>query len=212
MQKEVFTEYKAEQFLSKYLPVAENQLIQTINEIDFNKFKFPLVLKLISPQALHKSDIKGVRFVHNKDELKNEFNSLIQLAKEKHFEIDGILVQGYKEGHLLIVGGKKDPTFEQVMLVGAGGIYTEVMEDISIRACPITLKDADEMLKELKYYKVLDGYRGKKVNLEKLKEFLVKFSNVMDKNKDITELDINPLIVNEDIVEIIDARIVFQKS
>ena len=59
---------------------------------------------------------------------------------------------------------------------------------------------------------MLDGYRGKKVNLEKLKEFLVKFSNVMDKNKDITELDINPLIVNEDIVEIIDARIVFQKS
>ncbi len=212
MRKEVFTEFKAEKFLSKYLPVAKNQLVQTINKIDFNKFKFPLVLKLISPQALHKSDIKGVRFVHNKDELKNEFNSLVQLANNKNFKLEGILVQEYKEGHFLIVGGKKDPTFEQVMLVGAGGVFTEVMEDISIRACPITLKDADEMLKELKYYKVLEGYRGKKVNLEKLKEFLVKFSNIMDRNKDITELDINPLIVNEDFVEIIDARIVFQKN
>ena len=212
MQKEVFTEYKAEQFLSKYLPVAKNQLIQNINEIDFNRFKFPLVLKLISPNALHKSDVKGVRFVHTMEELTKEFDSLTQLAKDKHFKLEGILVQEFKEGYFLIVGGKKDPTFEQVMLVGAGGVFTEVMEDISIRACPITTKDADEMLRELKYYKVLEGYRGKKVDLDKLKEFLVRFSNVMDKNKDIIELDINPLIVNENSVEIIDARIVLQKN
>ena len=86
------------------------------------------------------------------------------------------------------------------------------MEDVSIRACPITIRDADEMLSELKYYKILEGYRGKKVDLDKLKEFLIKFSNVMDKNKDIIELDINPLIVNENTVEIVDARIVFQKN
>ena len=211
MQKEVFTEYKAEQFLSKYLPVAKNQLVQSLNEIDFNKFKFPLVLKLISPNALHKSDVGGVKFVHNKEELNKGFNNLIQLAKDKNFKLDGILIQEYREGHFIIVGGKKDPTFGQVMLVGAGGIFTEVMEDISIRACPITLNDAEEMINELKYSKVLKGYRGKEVNIKKLKHFLVKFSEVMNKNKDIIELDINPLIINEEIAEIIDARIVFQK-
>jgi succinyl-CoA synthetase beta subunit len=211
MQKEVFTEYKAEQFLSKYLPVAKNQLVSSIKEIDFNKFKFPLVLKLISPNALHKSDVGGVKFVHTKEELNKEFNNLTQLAKDKRFRLEGILVQEYREGHFIIVGGKKDPTFGQVMLVGAGGIFTEVMEDISIRACPITIKDAEEMINELKYSKVLKGFRGKKVNMENLKHFLVKFSEVMTKHQNIIELDINPLIINEEIAEIIDARIVFQK-
>ena len=212
MQKDVFTEYKAEQFLSKYLPVAKNQLIQNVEEIDFNIFKFPLVLKLMSAQVLHKTDVGGVKFVHNLEELKKEFNNLVEIAKDKNFKLEGILIQEFKEGYFLIVGGKKDFTFGQVILVGGGGIFTEVMEDVSIRACPITDKDADEMLNEIKYSKVLKGIRGKKVNLEKVKEFLVEFSNLMDKHQEITEIDINPLLVEEDKVEIIDARIVFQKN
>jgi len=211
MEKVVFTEYKAEQFLSRYLPVAKNQLVQSAEEIDFKRFRFPIALKLISPQALHKSDVGGVRFVKDLDDLKREFNNLVELAKNKNFVLEGILVQEFREGYFLIVGGKKDPTFGQVMLVGGGGIFTEVMEDVSIRACPISYKDADEMLNEIKYSKVLKGFRGKAVNMEKIKDFLIKFSNIMDKHQNILELDINPLLVMDNTVEVIDARIVFER-
>lgn len=209
MEKEVFTEYKAEKFLKKNFPIAKSQLVKEVSEIKTKKF--PVVLKIISPGALHKSNIKGVRIVNNKEELGKEFGDLLKIAKRKKLKLEGILVQEFIGGHQMIVGGKKDSVFGQTILFGAGGIFTEILRDVSIRACPITKKDAQEMIDEVKYSKVLKGYRGEKANIGKLVKFLVKFSKFMDSHKKIEELDINPLMVNKKEVKIVDVRIVFSK-
>jgi len=209
MKKEVYTEFRAEKLLKKFVPVAKNQLVKDVKEIKFKKF--PLVLKIISSGALHKSDIGGVRIVNNKEELEKGFKKLIKIAKKKKLKLEGILIQEFIKGYQVIAGIKKDPVFGHVLLFGAGGIYTEVLKDISIRACPISSKDADSMIQELKTRDILYGIRGEKANIVKLKKILVKISKIPSKYKHIQELDINPLIVNKSDVKVVDARIVFER-
>ncbi len=208
MKKEILTEVEAEKILKSYVSIAKNQLVHLSREI---KIKPPLVLKIISKQVIHKSDIGGVKIVKTKEELEREFNDLIKIAKRKKIRLQGILAQEYHEGHQLIIGIKKDPTFQHVLLLGAGGIYTEIMKDISIRACPITEKDAESMINDLKYKEALEGKRGKKANMSLLKQTLVKVSKIPLKYKKLQELDINPLIVNEKTAKVVDARMVFEK-
>ena len=209
MKKEVLTEYETEKILKKYVPVSKNQLIHSISEIKLKKY--PLVLKIMSKQVIHKSDIKGVRIVNNKEELEKNFNDLIKISKKKKIKLQGILVQEFHDGHQLILGGKKDPVFGQIMIIGGGGIFTEIMKDVSIRACPITKEDAFQMLGEIKYSKVLEGYRGEKVNLDKLTKIMINFSKLMNSRQDVLELDINPLIASKNGIYAVDARMVLEK-
>ena len=208
MKKEVFTEYEAEKLLKKYLPVAKNQLVKNLKDI---KNKVPLVLKIISKQALHKSDINGVRIIKSKNDLEKNFNDLILISKRKKLKLDGILVQEFIEGHQLIIGIKKDPVFGHILLFGLGGIYTEILKDISIRTCPINENDAESMINDLKSKEILYGFRGKKSNVKLLKKILIRTSKIPLKYKKILELDINPLIINEKEAKVADARIVFEK-
>jgi len=191
------------------LPVAKNQLVHSFEDIKLKKF--PLVLKIMSKQALHKSDIGGVKICNNKEELEKNFKLLMNISKRKKLKLQGILVQEYHEGHQLIVGIKKDPVFGHIILTGIGGIYTEILKDISIRACPITIKDANSMIDELKSKAILYGARGKKANVKLFKNILVRVSKIPEKHKTISELDINPFILNEKNGYVVDARIVFEK-
>ena len=209
MEKEVYTEYESEKLLRKYLPVAKNQLVQDISEIKLKKY--PLALKIMSRQALHKSDIKGVRIVHNKEQLEKNFKDLIKISKKKKLELQGILVQEFKDGHQLLIGIKKDPVFNHVLVFGLGGIFVEVLKDISIRACPISEEDADSMINELKSKEILYGARGKKANIKLLKKVLMKVSKIPLKHKKILELDINPFILTEKKGFVVDARMVVEK-
>ena len=209
MKQEVLTEFEAEKILKSYLPIAKNQLVISQREIKLKKF--PLVLKIMSKQLIHKSDIGGVKIVNILDELNKEFQNLINLAKRKKLQLQGILVQEFHEGYQLIVGIKKDPVFGHILLLGIGGIYTEVLRDFSIRACPISLQDAESMIQDLKTKDILYGKRGKKANIELLKKLLVKTSQIPLKHKTITELDINPLILNEKDAYVVDARLVLEK-
>ncbi len=206
-KQEVLTEFEAEKILKPYLPIPKSQLVSSFKEI---KIKPPLVLKLMSKQALHKTDIDGVKIVKSEGETEKNFNQLIKIAKRKKLKLQGILVQEYKEGYQLIVGIKKDPVFNHVLLLGAGGIYTEIIRDISIRACPINIKDAESMIQDLKTKEILYGKRGKKANINLLKKILVKTSQIPLKHKRIKELDINPLIINEKNAYVVDSRIVFE--
>ncbi len=206
MKQKIFTGFAAEKFLSKYLSTSKNQLVHSAKEI---KIKTPLVLKIISPDALHKSDIKGVRIIKNHSDIESEFNELIRIAKKRKLKLEGIMVQEFIEGEKLILGIKKDPTFNHIILFGLGGIFTEVLDDISTRKCPITISDADEMINELKASKIFHGFRGIKLNTDILKNTLVKLSKIPLKHKSISELDINPFILNEKSGIIVDARIVF---
>lgn len=205
---QIMTEKEAENFLEKNgFPVVRrifsNNLEETIKAAKI--IKFPLVLKICSSKILHKSDVHGVKAnINNFEELKNSFE---ELKKINNFE--GVIVQEYIDGQLFIAGLKKDITFGPTLLFGLGGIFTEIIKDVSFRVCPINKKDSFDIIKELKSYKILEGIRGqKRVNLNSISEVLLKLNN-LSQYYDIQELDINPLVVNEKISKIVDARIVF---
>jgi biotin carboxylase len=211
MAKVVYTEFDTEKFLMKYLPVAKNQLTSNLTQAKkvAKKLGFPVVLKILSIDALHKSDIKGVRLVKSMHDLETEFQDLEIIAKKKKLRLQGILVQEYVKGEYVILGLKKDPIFGHVLAFGIGGIYTELLKDVSLRVCPITTKDAKEMIDELKMKQLLLGFRGKdKVNLKKLKEVMVALSKMPKKYPNISELDINPFVINSKKGFVVDARMV----
>jgi acyl-CoA synthetase (NDP forming) len=153
----VLTEVRAEELLSSLVPIAEHTLVRTLAEAREVAHQYPVVLKLISPKALHKSDVGGVVVVHSAFELESRFVSLIQVAKDHNLPLEGILVQEYLVGHEFIIGIKKDPTFGHVVMVGFGGIYVEVLKDISFRVCPIDTNDAVSMVDELLMAPIFQG-------------------------------------------------------
>jgi len=205
------TEPKAEQLLSKYLPIAKSILTKKLEEtIKFAK-TYPVMLKLISPQALHKTEVKGIRKADNEEDLVKEFNDLLATAKKRRLKLEGILVQEHVKGVETIIGLKNDPTFGHVILFGIGGVFVELLKDVSFRVCPITPQDAEEMINELKAKKLLFGFRGEKpVNMKLLKNALVTASKIPEKHPQIEELDINPFIINDKIGKVTDARIILE--
>ena len=205
MQK-ILTEYESDKILSRYIPVAKNKLVKRLAEI--KKPKFPIALKIISPDALHKSDINGVRKVDDRKELEENFRDLINIAKKGKLKLDGILVQEYFSGKDFIIGLKKDETFNHIILFGIGGIFTEIVKDFSIRKCPIDYDEAGSMLEELKANKIFHGFRGIKLNTKLLRRVLVKVSQIPRMHKNIEELDINPFILNEDKGYAVDSRMI----
>jgi len=211
MQKGVYTEVDTEKFLKKYVPVAKHFLASTLTEAEVAaaKLGFPLVLKIISPDALHKSEIHGVRLVKTRMDFVHEYHELVHIAQKKKLRLDGILVQEYLHGKYVIIGLKKDPVFGHILAFGIGGIYTELLKDVAFRVCPITEKDADEMIQELKMRALLFPYRGSHgVHIPTLKKVLVQVSRIPMKNAEIQEMDINPFVINEKSGAVVDARMV----
>jgi acetyltransferase len=208
MKREVLDARQSEQLISKYLLVPESQVITSLKDLTI---KAPLVMKILSPDAIHKTEFGGVNIVHRSEETESAFNELISNAKKHKLKLKGILVQKFIEGQQLIIGLKKDPVFGPVILFGLGGVFTELLSDVSIRKCPINKEEADTMIKELKSKKLFEGFRNIKLNLDKLKEDLVEISKLPQKNKNISELDINPYILNEKTAFAVDARIVLEK-
>ncbi|MFC2143422.1 acetate--CoA ligase family protein [Candidatus Aenigmatarchaeota archaeon] len=209
----VFAEREAEKFLKKYLPIANSIITKDIKKAEnfAKKNKYNVVLKLISKQALHKTDIGGVKIVKNKQEFERGFNEITKITKKKKISFEGILIQEFVKGQEIIIGLKKDKTFGHAIMLGTGGIFVEVIKDVSFRVCPIDMKDAEEMIDELKFKKLLLGFRGSKpVKMIALKKALVAVSKIPLKNKSISELDINPFMINEKVGKVADARIVFE--
>ncbi|MBW2986655.1 acetate--CoA ligase family protein [Candidatus Woesearchaeota archaeon] len=203
------TEPKAEELLSKYLPIAKSILVKKPE--DGQKFakQYPVMLKLISPQALHKTEVNGIRKADSAEELEAEFNDLVSVAKKKKLKLEGILVQEHVEGVETIIGLKNDPTFGHVVVFGIGGVFVELLKDVSFRVCPITEKDAESMIEELKAKELLFGFRGSKpVNLKILKNAIVAVSKIPEKYPQIQELDINPFMINDKAGKVADARII----
>jgi acyl-CoA synthetase (NDP forming) len=205
----ILAEKEAEDFLEKNgFPVARRVIVKDLNQAikAVEKIRYPVVLKIVSKKILHKSDVGGVKLgIKNEEELKKAFE---EIKKIKYFE--GAIVQEYLDGKYIICGLKKDETFGHVLVFGLGGIFTEVIKDVSFRVCPINKKEAEEMMKEIKGYQILKGIRGERAaNISSISDVLIKLSNLAQKHKNIQELDINPLIVNEKFSKVIDARIVF---
>ncbi len=166
------------------------------------KIGFPVVMKIVSEEHTHKTDVGGVvTHINDEEDVGAAYHRLSKISKR-------VMVQKQLEGVEVVVGVKLDPTFGHVVMFGLGGIFVEVLKDVSFRVCPITLRDAGSMVKEIKGSKVLAGYRGKKINLEEFKKLLVEVSRVAPAN-DIREMDLNPVILGEKPY-IVDARLLME--
>lgn len=204
----VLTEYSAEEFLeSNGFPVVERRVFSDGHEAyDYaKKLSFPIVLKIASNKLLHKSDVNAVRLnVYSED-----FFKIFYDLKNMKIEKDGVLVQKFVHGKYVLIGLKKDETFGHVIAAGLGGIFAEVIKDVSFRIVPVNKKDVIEMLRELKGFGILSGYRGEKVNINLIVKIILMVSRLAEKYPEILELDINPLVVNSKSARIVDARVVF---
>ncbi|MFH1663607.1 MAG: acetate--CoA ligase family protein [archaeon] len=175
------------------------------------KIGFPLTLKVVSKDISHKTDAGGVQLnIHTAKQAEEKYALILRNVKKNAPKavIDGVFVQKFIEGKQIIIGGKIDSQFGPTILFGLGGIFVELMKDVSIRICPISREDAKEMISEIKGYPILKGLRGEKsVNLKEIENTLMKVNSLMMKEK-IKELDINPLIANTKEVIAVDARVI----
>lgn len=165
---------------------------------------FPVALKVSDPRILHKTDVGGVKLNLGKAELENEFTAMKKKFPDSSFLIEEMQSHGVE----FIVGVVKDPTFGHVIMLGAGGIYTELYHDVTFRKVPINLAEAGEMIKDIKSGIFCDGFRGIQVNCNALKELLVSISNMtVEAKQDILSMDLNPVIVTKEDAVVADAKI-----
>jgi len=204
MQK-TFTEKEAENFLEKEnFKVIKRAFAKNKGELKnaSGEINFPWAMKISSKKVIHKKKAGGVILnIKNLDEAQIAFE---KLSKIENFE--QVIVQPMIKGEELIIGLKKTPEFNLVIMLGAGGSSVEEKKDVSFRVCPIKESDAKEMIKELKTYSLIE----KKVNFKLIEKNLLKISKIAGKYPRIKELDINPLIVGLNSASIVDARISFE--
>ncbi len=176
---------------------------------------FPVALKIVSPEIVHKSDVGGVKVgLHDDAAVGKAYDDIMAAvnARQPGARIDGVAVQNMaRPGVEVIVGMSKDPQFGPVIMFGIGGILVELLKDVSFRIVPITAHDAAEMIREIKGFPLLDGYRGAEpANLGALEEALLKISEFVLKTPEIKEMDINPIFARKDGVTAADARIILE--
>lgn len=179
----------------------------------------PVVVKVMSADILHKSDAGGVRInLGSAAAVRNAIAAMAALPGIKGARIDGWLIEEMAPpGQEIVVGGLRDPQFGPLIMVGLGGIFVEVLADVSFRICPITRLDAAEMLDELKGAAILKGARGRKpMSQDAIVDVLLKVGSedglLMRHAEDIEEADINPLIVSESGAVAVDARFILTQS
>lgn len=179
------------------------------------KLGFPVVLKVVSPQVIHKSDAGGVAVgLKNSTELEGAYSRVLENVKKSSpkAKIVGVLVEEMAPPSIeIIVGAAKRPKFGPVIMLGLGGVFAEVLKDVSFRVAPIVRADALEMVTELKAYPLLKGYRNQPPgDIESLLEVLMKVSSLVVEHRDIEGIDLNPVLIYEKGVKAVDARIALE--
>jgi len=216
----ILTEFESKKFLKQAgIPVIETRLARTPKEavLFSQKMGVPVALKIASPEIVHKSDSGGVRLsLKNGSEVRAAYREIIDGVQKKYpsASIQGVSVQKMaKPGTEVIVGTSKDPQFGPVIMFGLGGIFVEVLKDVSFRIIPLGKKDALEMIEEIKGYPLLQGYRGKEpVDIPALTEIILKISRVMEENPEIKELELNPILAYKKGALAVDARIILEEK
>lgn len=179
------------------------------------KTGYPIVMKIVSPEIIHKSDAGGVKVnLKSKAEVAEAFKSIVANAKKYNAKADikGVLVQEMApNGIEVIVGAIKDAQFGQTVMFGLGGIFVEVLKDVTFRVAPITLDDAKEMITGLKAYPLLKGVRGQPpADTNAIAKILVNVSKLVMEYPEIKELDLNPIMAYAKGVATVDARIILE--
>jgi acetyl-CoA synthetase (ADP-forming) len=216
--RSILTEFESKKILKQAgIPVVETKLAKTQKEaVSFSqKMGFPVALKIVSPEVIHKSDSGGVKLsVNNASEVKKAYDEILKKIKKQYpaAVVHGISVQKMaRPGTEVIVGSSKDPQFGPVIMFGLGGIFVELLKDVSFRVIPVERRDVQEMIQEIKGYPLLLGYRGKEpANIKALIEIILKISKLIEENPQIKELELNPIFVYRDKAVGVDARIILE--
>lgn len=189
------------ELLKKYeIPVID----YWVNEIPKN-IKFPVVVKA---DLLHKTEYNAVKInIKNYEELEKVFNDLKRRFPDKDIIIQKQLSKDFIE---TIIGAKRDPVFDYFILFGIGGVYTEILKDFIILVPPFTKEDFLRLIDNLKLKQILFGYRNKpRVNLDIIYDVILKVGKIIEENKNISEIEINPFMVNDKVGYAIDIRIIY---
>jgi len=209
-------ETESRELLSHYgIPLPEAMFAESADQAieAGNKIGFPLAMKIVSPDIIHKSDAGGVKInLKGETEVRAAFDEIIENAEKvtAKSKIMGVLISPMvPQGQECIIGMIRDKQFGPVIMFGLGGIFVEVLKDVSFRVAPLSLEDIDEMIQEIKGYKVLTGIRGEKQkDINAIKDMLAKLSQIAVENLQVNEIDLNPVIVHEKGASIVDSRII----
>jgi len=188
------------------IPTTNFELIKEEKDIDKLKLPLPYVMKVCSADILHKTDVGGVRLgLKSKEEVKNAFHELRKKFPNEKFLVESMEKSGV-EG---IIGLLNDATFGPAIMFGLGGIFTELFKDVTFRIVPIGRSDAEEMISEIKGAKLLEGFRGIKVDRNAIIDTLMKVSKIAEDGKGLIDsLDLNPIFVREDGLVVVDAKLI----
>ena len=167
-----------------------------------NSIGYPVVMKMTSKTTSHKTDVGGVVVnIKSEDQLRKEYKGLLERLEAKGLleGLEGVIIQEMVKGSReMVCGIATDPQYGPMMMFGLGGVFVEVMKDVTFRIAPLTDVDADEMIKSVKAYKLLEGARGTKpAQIDQIQETLLRLSQLVSDFKFIDELDINPLLISE---------------
>jgi acetate---CoA ligase (ADP-forming) len=191
------------------IPTVKEAVVKTKKELVAvaEKAGFPLALKVIGP--VHKSDVGGVTLnIKSRTHLEAEFDRMMKIN-----DVKAVLVQRMLTGTELFIGAKYEPKFGHVILCGLGGIFVEVLGDVSSGLAPLTMNEAISMIRSLKAYRIIKGTRGKPgINEQKFAEIIVRLSSLLRFATEIKEMDLNPLIGTHEAITVVDARIRIEKT
>jgi len=218
--RNVLTEIEAKELLKQAgVSVVDTKLVTSGEEaISISQqFGFPVVLKIASPDVVHKSDAGGVKLgLKTSKQVGKAYDDILKAIKKQYPEarIQGVAVQKMaRPGVEVIIGVSKDAQFGPVIMFGLGGILVEILKDVSFRIVPLTQRDAREMIREIKGYPLLEGYRGQEpVDVANLEELVLKVSNFVEQNPEVEELDLNPVFAYSDGAVAVDARIILGEN
>ena len=212
----VLTEFESKELLEEIGIVVPDQSLTSSKEETLSaaeKIGFPVVLKLMAEDVIHKSDTGAVKLnLKTKEEVEEAYDALMKIPAqaEKKISVQNMADEPITE---LIIGMTTDPQFGPALMFGIGGILVELLEDVSFRIAPITEYDANEMIKEIKGFPILDGYRGKpKADLDAIVKTLLKISDLVIKHEEINEIDLNPVFIYEQGLICVDARIILKSK
>ena len=215
----LLSEIEAKQLLKEAgIPVVETKLATSKEEAIAmsEKLGFPVVMKIASADVVHKSDAGGVKLgLKNKTHVGKAYDEIMK-SIQKAFPnagIDGVSVQTMaKKGVEVIIGMSKDAQFGPVLMFGLGGVLVELLKDVSFRIVPLQPRDAGDMIREIKGFPLLQGYRGSEpIDMANLENLLLKVSAFVDKTPAVKELDLNPIFAYKDGAIAVDARVILEK-
>jgi acyl-CoA synthetase (NDP forming) len=216
--RSILTEFESKRILKQAgISVVETRLAETQKEAVLlsKKIGFPVALKIASPDVIHKSDSGGVKLsLSNATEVKKAYEEILKRVK-KHYPnavIHGVSVQKMvRPGTEVIIGTSKDPQFGPVIMFGLGGIFVELLKDVSFRVIPVERRDAQEMIQEIKGYPLLQGFRGTEpASISAIVEIILKISRLVQENPQIKELDLNPVFAYRNKAVAVDARMILE--